>query len=79
MVYLRTLRPPVLRQSRVYKKLLQKKDQLIAGFAKYRQDQLADGRFTLVRTQAKFSDPHTGFAFDVLPTALLDVIRAMEG
>jgi len=41
------------------KRMAQKKDQLIAGFAKYRQDQLADGRFTLIRTNAQFSDPHT--------------------
>ena len=40
-------------------RLMARKNELIANFAKYRQDQLADGRFTLVRAHAKFIDPHT--------------------
>lgn len=41
------------------RRLMARKNELIANFAKYRQDQLTDGRFTLVRSQATFVDPHT--------------------
>ena len=36
-----------------------RKRALIADFAGYRQEQLADGRFTLVRGTAAFTDAHT--------------------
>lgn len=41
------------------KRLMGRKNALVADFAQYRQQQLADGRFTLVRSQARFLDPHT--------------------
>lgn len=41
------------------KRLMARKNLLIDGFAKYRQQQLADGRFTVLRAQSKFLDPHT--------------------
>jgi pyruvate/2-oxoglutarate dehydrogenase complex dihydrolipoamide dehydrogenase (E3) component len=36
-----------------------RKDQLIREFADYRVQQLTDGRFTLHRATARFTDPHT--------------------
>lgn len=39
--------------------IMARKDRLIADFASYRQDQLADGRFTLIRSMARFQDSHT--------------------
>ena len=38
--------------------VMARKDALIREFAEYRQDQLAKGRFTLVRAQARFVSPH---------------------
>jgi len=42
-----------------FKRLMARKDELIRNFAEYRQGQLSDGRFTLLRSQARFVDPHT--------------------
>ncbi len=39
--------------------IIARKRQLIAGFAEYRAGQLQDGRFDLVRGQARFVDAHT--------------------
>lgn len=49
-------------QANVYvnlKRLMARKNHLIQEFAKYRQRQLADGRFTVLRAHAKFVTPHT--------------------
>lgn len=40
-------------------RILARKRRLIAEFASYRQDQLADGRFDLIRGRAAFVDAHT--------------------
>lgn len=42
-----------------WERVVARKDTLIRDFADYRQKQLADGRFTLVRAMARFADPHT--------------------
>jgi pyruvate/2-oxoglutarate dehydrogenase complex dihydrolipoamide dehydrogenase (E3) component len=39
--------------------VLARKNRLIADFADYRVKQLNDGRFTFIRDQARFADPHT--------------------
>jgi pyruvate/2-oxoglutarate dehydrogenase complex dihydrolipoamide dehydrogenase (E3) component len=39
--------------------VLARKDRLIADFADFRVKQLNDGRFTFIRDQARFADPHT--------------------
>lgn len=41
------------------KRLMARKNHLIQEFAKHRQRQLADGRFTVIRAHAKFFNPHT--------------------
>ncbi|MCB1085551.1 MAG: FAD-dependent oxidoreductase, partial [Verrucomicrobiae bacterium] len=38
--------------------IIARKRRLIAEFADYRQGQLADGRFDLLRVFARFADPH---------------------
>lgn len=42
-----------------FAEVMARKDKLIREFAEYRQQQLADGRFKLIRSQARFTDPHT--------------------
>jgi pyruvate/2-oxoglutarate dehydrogenase complex dihydrolipoamide dehydrogenase (E3) component len=42
-----------------FRAVMRRKDEMIRGFAEYRQEQLAGGRFTLVRAQARFVDRHT--------------------
>lgn len=42
-----------------FRQVLERKARLIRDFAEYRQGQLADGRFELIRSPAKFRDPHT--------------------
>jgi pyruvate/2-oxoglutarate dehydrogenase complex dihydrolipoamide dehydrogenase (E3) component len=39
--------------------VMRRKDALIESFAQHRQAQLTSGRFSLVRAQARFGDPHT--------------------
>jgi pyruvate/2-oxoglutarate dehydrogenase complex dihydrolipoamide dehydrogenase (E3) component len=39
--------------------VIERKNAQIQDFASYRQQQLADGRFTFIRSQARFTDPHT--------------------
>lgn len=39
--------------------VMARKNRLIQEFAEYRAGQLADGRFTFLRAQARFLDPHT--------------------
>jgi dihydrolipoamide dehydrogenase len=39
--------------------VMRRKDEMIRNFAEYRQGQLADGRFSLVRAHAQFLDAHT--------------------
>jgi pyruvate/2-oxoglutarate dehydrogenase complex dihydrolipoamide dehydrogenase (E3) component len=51
-----------LRASRVsfdFKRVLARKAALIKDFADYRRGQLTDGRFELIRSRARFLDPHT--------------------
>ena len=42
-----------------FEAIMRRKDALIANFAGYRQTQLTDGRFSLIRAHARFTDPHT--------------------
>jgi len=42
-----------------WERVIARKDALIRDFAEYRQKQLKDGRFKLVRAMARFADPHT--------------------
>ena len=42
-----------------FAKVMARKNLLIKGFADYRQQQLADGRFTFIRAHARFTDEHT--------------------
>ena len=42
-----------------FAKVMARKDLLVKGFAEYRQQQLADGRFAFIRARARFADPHT--------------------
>jgi pyruvate/2-oxoglutarate dehydrogenase complex dihydrolipoamide dehydrogenase (E3) component len=42
-----------------FKKVMARKNALIAEFAAYRRDQLSDGRFSLIRSRARFLDPYT--------------------
>ena len=42
-----------------FQKVMARKDFLIDDFASFRREQLTDGRFTFIRDQARFSDPHT--------------------
>jgi pyruvate/2-oxoglutarate dehydrogenase complex dihydrolipoamide dehydrogenase (E3) component len=39
-------------------KIIERKKRLIAGFAKYRAEQLESGKFTLIRGHARFASPH---------------------
>jgi len=39
--------------------VMRRKDRMIAGFAKYRREQLSDGRFEFIRAHARFVDAHT--------------------
>jgi pyruvate/2-oxoglutarate dehydrogenase complex dihydrolipoamide dehydrogenase (E3) component len=39
--------------------VMARKDQLIAEFAAFRQQQLSDGRFEFIRALARFDNPHT--------------------
>lgn len=39
--------------------VMARKNAMITDFARYRQGQLTDGRFALLRARAAFSDPHT--------------------
>jgi pyruvate/2-oxoglutarate dehydrogenase complex dihydrolipoamide dehydrogenase (E3) component len=51
-----------------YAAVRRRKEQLIGGFAAYRQGQLSDGRWPLIRARARFIDPHT---LDLGPEGLL--------
>jgi pyruvate/2-oxoglutarate dehydrogenase complex dihydrolipoamide dehydrogenase (E3) component len=42
-----------------FKKVMARKNALIKGFADYRRQQLAGGKFKFIRAQARFLDPHT--------------------
>ena len=42
-----------------FAKVMARKDLLIKGFADYRHQQLADGRFAFIRARARFTDEHT--------------------
>lgn len=42
-----------------FARVMERKNRLIGEFASYRQQQLTDGRFRLVRAPARFIDPHT--------------------
>ena len=42
-----------------FAQVMARKDALIRGFADYRREQLADGRFKFIRARAQFLDPHT--------------------
>lgn len=42
-----------------FSKVMARKDEMIRGFAQYRQEQLKDGRFALFNAQAQFEDSHT--------------------
>lgn len=42
-----------------FAKVMARKDKLIREFASYRESQLTDGRFDLIRATASFKDPHT--------------------
>jgi pyruvate/2-oxoglutarate dehydrogenase complex dihydrolipoamide dehydrogenase (E3) component len=42
-----------------FAKVMARKNLLIKGFADYRHQQLADGRFTFIRAHARFTDEHT--------------------
>ena len=42
-----------------FAKVMARKNLLIKGFADYRHQQLADGRFTFIRARARFTDEHT--------------------
>lgn len=39
-------------------RMIERKNRLIEKFARYRQEQLEDGRFTLIRGKARFLSPH---------------------
>jgi dihydrolipoamide dehydrogenase len=42
-----------------FSKVMERKNAMIAEFADYRREQLADGRFEFIRARAKFEDAHT--------------------
>ncbi len=42
-----------------FRRLMARKNELIANFAQFRQQQLAEGHWQVVRAQARFLDPHT--------------------
>jgi len=42
-----------------FTKVMTRKNLLIKGFADYRHQQLADGRFEFIRARARFADEHT--------------------
>lgn len=42
-----------------FQKVQARKDAMVGNFASFRRQQLADGRFTFIRSMARFIDPHT--------------------
>ncbi|MEI7728435.1 MAG: NAD(P)/FAD-dependent oxidoreductase [Verrucomicrobiota bacterium] len=42
-----------------FARVMARKDAMIQEFAEYRRQQLASGKFTFLRAQARFTDPHT--------------------